>query len=387
MTGPSNGFEGLLQDLLKAMGGAPAAAWFEAAKTLATSVVADEQEAHNLDPVARIRMEELARVVGLHVGDATGVDPDGAVEPVTRAAWAVAALASWRPRLEPLVETASAPPVISDDEEPTTAMLARFASAMGPMFLGLQVGSTAGHLAERALGSSAFPLPWPGADRALVVVRNVEQFAQDWSLDYDAASAFTLARELSARAVYSHPDVTARVEALLVAATSAQLSAQRSLLERLQDADSPDDLSALLGDPEQLLDGVAGLEGLIGGPAHDALNAAITAICGYLDDVALRVAEKVIGNVAQLDEAWHRHRAFEGKGVEAAGALFGLDLSKDRVELGRAFVEGVKEREGTDALSRLFEGADGLPTPSEIVAPGLWLARTALPQLDGPAGS
>ena len=43
MTGPSNGFEGLLGDLLKAMGGTPAAAWFDAAKALAVSVVADER--------------------------------------------------------------------------------------------------------------------------------------------------------------------------------------------------------------------------------------------------------------------------------------------------------------------------------------------------------
>ena len=114
---PPNGFEGLLGDLLKAMGGAPAAAWFDAAKGLAVSVVADEQEGYNPDPVARIRLEELARVVAMHVGEVTGAAVETAVEPATRAAWAVAALTSWRARLEPLVATSAAPPPIAVAED------------------------------------------------------------------------------------------------------------------------------------------------------------------------------------------------------------------------------------------------------------------------------
>jgi putative hydrolase len=381
MTGPPNGFEGLLQDLLKAMGGTPSAAWFEAARALAISVVSDEGEANNLDPVGRIRIEELTGVVALHVAEATGAAADATVEPVTRANWAIAALTSWRPRLEPLVAAASDAPSIPEDENPTTAMLARFAGAMGPMFLGLQVGSTAGHLAERALGSSAFPLPWPGTAGPLLVVRNVEQFSSDWSLDRNAVAVFTIARELTAHAVYARPDVAERVEQLLHAATAAQMAAQRSMLQRLTDAEHPEDLTALLGDPEEFLDGLPGLDALADSPAHDALNAAVTALSAYFDEVARRVGERVVGNVAQLAEAWHRHRVGESKGVENAGALFGLDLSGERVELGQSFIEGVLEREGFDALSRLTSSGAALPTPSEIVAPGLWLARTSLPEL------
>jgi putative hydrolase len=387
MTGPPNGFEGLLQDLLKAMGGTPSTAWFEAARALAISVVTDEHEASNLDPVARIRLEELTGVVARHVAEVTGGATETTVEAVTRASWAIAALTSWRPRLEPLVASAAEAPEIPDGENPSTAMLARFAGAMGPMFLGLQVGSTAGHLAERALGTSAFPLPWPGASGALIVARNVEEFASDWSLDRDAVAVFTIARELTAHAVYARPDVAARVEQLLHAATAAQMAAQRSMLQRLTDSEHPEDLTRLLGDPEEFLDGLPGLDGLAGGPDHDALNAAVTALSAYFDEVARRIGERVVGNVAQLAEAWHRHRVGESKGVENAGALFGLDLSKERVELGRSFVEGVLEREGFEALSRLISSGTALPTPAEIVAPGLWLARTALPELGEPSAS
>jgi putative hydrolase len=385
---PPNGFEGLLGDLLKAMGGAPATAWFDAAKGLAVSVVADEQESHNPDPVARIRLEELARVVAMHLGELTGDAAETEVEPVTRAAWAIAALTSWRPRLESLVASSATPPPIPDvEDDATAAMLARFTASMGPMFIGLQVGSTAGHLAEHALGSSAFPLPWPAAHHALVVVRNVEQFASDWSLDVDAVTAFTVARELAARAVYAHEPVARRVEALLAEATAAQMAAQRTLLERLTEADSPEDLSALLGDPESFVESLAGFEAAAGGPEHDALNAAVTALSAYLDEVARVIAERVLGDAARLAEAWHRHRTGDSRGVEAAAALFGVDLSRERVDLGAAFVAGVIERDGFDALGRLLADPAALPTPAEIVAPGLWLARTSLPGLDDPGAT
>jgi uncharacterized protein (DUF2342 family) len=64
--------------------------------------------------------------------------------------------------------------------------------------------------------------------------------------------------------------------------------------------------------------------------------------------------------------------------------MFGVDLSKERVDLGAAFIAGVVERDGFDAIARLATSAEGLPTPAEMVAPGLWLARTTLPTLDGP---
>jgi putative hydrolase len=385
---PPNGFEGLLGDLLKAMGGTPASAWFDAAKGLAMSVVADEQETRNPEPVSRIRLEELARVVAMHVDEVVGASGGDAVEPVTRAVWANAALTSWRPRLEPIVASSSALPDLPlDPDDPTGGLLARFAATMGPMFLGLQVGSLAGHLAERALGSSAFPLPWSSADQALVIVRNLDQFADDWSLDRDAVAAFAVARELAMRATYANADVAGRVESLLADATAAQMGAQRGFLERLTQADGPAAFQELLGDPEAFLEGLGDAGALDGpsGPEHDALNAAVTALAAYFDDVATTVAARVLGDAAQLAEAWHRHRTGHSKEAGAAALLFGLDLSRDRVELGAAFVAGVVGRAGPEALGRLAADPTALPTPAEIVAPGLWLARTSLPELDGPA--
>jgi len=52
------------------------------------------------------------------------------------------------------------------------------------------------------------------------------------------------------------------------------------------------------------------------------------------------------------------------------------------VDRGVAFVEGVIEREGEAGLARLWTSARALPTPAEVDAPGLWLARLEVD--DGP---
>jgi uncharacterized protein (DUF2342 family) len=58
--------------------------------------------------------------------------------------------------------------------------------------------------------------------------------------------------------------------------------------------------------------------------------------------------------------------------------LLGLNLTQVQVQRGHDFAAGVVERAGSAGLNRLFERAGALPTPSELDAPGLWLARIDL---------
>jgi hypothetical protein len=102
-------------------------------------------------------------------------------------------------------------------------------------------------------------------------------------------------------------------------------------------------------------------------------------IDAYADHVAALVGTKLVGSHGQLAEAWYRRRTERGKGEEAAGALFGLDLEQTQVDRGRAFVSGVIERAGEDGLAKLWSAGTNLPTPSEVDAPGLWLERISLP--------
>jgi uncharacterized protein (DUF2342 family) len=52
------------------------------------------------------------------------------------------------------------------------------------------------------------------------------------------------------------------------------------------------------------------------------------------------------------------------------------------VERGHEFAAGVVERAGHEGLAALYVAAGNLPTPNELDAPGLWLARLNIEQRD-----
>src|SRR5271169_3298112 len=107
---PGNPLQGLLGDLLKIIGGAPGGQppWMETARTLAHGVATDGGTETNVDPIQRIKLEELTRVAELQVAAAIGSSSSGArpiaFTPVSRGTWALRALESWRPLLERMVD-------------------------------------------------------------------------------------------------------------------------------------------------------------------------------------------------------------------------------------------------------------------------------------------
>ena len=78
-----------------------------------------------------------------------------------------------------------------------------------------------------------------------------------------------------------------------------------------------------------------------------------------------------------------RHHVERGEAERFIEQLLGLRLDREHYERGEAFCRGVIERAGMEGLNRLWESRAMLPTPNELDAPGLWLARIDLPDLDG----
>jgi putative hydrolase len=360
----------------------------------------------NVEPIERIRLEELARVAELHVIEATGmpVSHDGrrlTYLPVGRGDWTLRALDAWKPVLSAMAPTTPTPPsgtaeVVGPVEDDPFGglgdLLGKWAVVIGPMFFGLQIGSVVGHLSHRALGQYALALPWAPSDELLIVTSNVTSFADDWSIPLDEALLWVSARELASHAVLSRPGVRGRMEELLQALAESASTSQQGLTDRLgglgglgDAAGGPgmnlESIQDLFGDPEALLGDLLTPEFR---RSSDQLTALAVVIDAYADHIAELVGQKLVGSHSQLAEAWYRRRIERGKGEEAAGALFGLDLEQSQVDRGRAFIAGVVERAGEEALGRLWSSPRNLPTPPEVDAPGLWLERISLPELDAP---
>ena len=392
---PDNPMGGLLGDLLKVIGSGPgggADSWFEAARTLAFGVATDGGQDDQPDPLVRIGYEELARVAELHVAEATGIAPHSGTggvsfETVGPGQWSHRVLEAYRPVLGSMVDAqqqgaAAVPSSLDlsqlDPDAPAGlgGLLGQFAQTLGPVFLGMQFGSAAGHLAQRAFGQYALPLPWPESSALLLVPANVARFAEDWSLPLQEVQLWVCVRELTMDAVLTRPGVRASLTTLLGDASAHAAAAQRSMVERLGEGlGDPAALEDALGDPEALLSDLITPEQR---NLSSALSAQTTALGAYVDHVTASIAEKLTSSSASLREAWYRYRIEDAKGEQAFAGLFGLNVGQDEVDRGRSFVSGVIERAGENALTRLWTNELDLPTPAEVDAPGLWLARIGL---------
>ena len=384
MSTPGNPFEGLFGELAKLLSN-QGPVNLQVARQMAQWLAVEGQAEANVDPLERMRYEELARAADLRVGGATGLSTSLtggvlSVLPVGRADFAARTLDAYRPLFDGLAASLapSAPEDESDDTDPTAQLLGGMSEVMGPLLLGLQAGSMVGYQARRALGQYDLPIPRPPSDELLVVPASVNAFAADWSVPPDDVRMWVCLVQITHHAVLARPHVSERLGGLLreyVAGFETDPSAVEEKLGTIDPTD-PSSFQAVLGDPSELL-------GAMQTPAQRQVLARIRALVavleGYVDHVTQAIGKQLVGSGPALMEAVRRRRAEGGEGTQLVEHLFGLELGPAQFERGAAFVRGVVERAGEEGLARLWRSERELPTPAEVDAPGLWLERIDLP--------
>lgn len=393
--GPLGGdpFKGLpfFGDLAKMLQQQGPVSW-DAAAQLALSIASGGASEPNVDPMERIRLEQLARVAELQVADASGLTPSASglgvtVVPVTRTQWVQRSLDAYRPLFERLA-TSLTPPVAeagtgADSSDPLAAgadpanFLGPLMAMIGPMMLGMTAGSMLGHLARRSFGQYDLPVPRPEGDELLLVVANLDEFGEEWSLPDEDLRLWICLHEIAHHTVLGIPHVRTRLTRLLEDYVSGFDPDPNALEARLGEVDptSGDALAGLQGvlsDPEALL-------GAVRSPAQLALlpqlEALVAVVVGYVDHLMDRVGGRLIGSYDMLTEALRRRRVTADESDRFVERLLGLELGQDQYDRGEAFIAGVVDRAGTEVLERLWADEADLPTPAEVDAPGLWLAR------------
>ncbi len=361
--------DGMFGDLFKMLGQQGPDAWFQTATQLAMNVARGDDGDPNPQPSERQRLEEFAPLVGRHVDALFGVASQPEINAVNRSGLTIAALNQWRPLISPLVDH---PATLDLDEVEGGAMMAQLAGSLGPLFLGFQLGSVAGHFSERAWSLSALALPRETDSRHLVV-NNVMAFAQEWSLERDEVYVFALSREFVASLVLSQPGTGDALRALLVDAVRESAAAQGDLLQRLQGIINPDNMAAFMSNPEAILEGIE-LPGDT--EATRAINAAAAALGAFFDAAATEITTAMMGPRPLLAEAWQRHRISDARGEDAAAALFGIANQGPHHDEARNFVARITREHGLGAFSALLR-VDGLPSDAELGDPDAWYERVS----------
>lgn len=354
---------------------------WDTARQIAHFTATGGQSEPNPDPAARLAFVDLARIVVNQLAAVTGREhPVLAVEPavVTRTHWVTATLDDYRPLFDDLA-TALGPRAVDDaDGDPMAAMLGQFSGMLAPVMMGMTVGSMVGLLAKRSLGQYDLPLPRRSNSAPMFVLTNIDDFALEWNVATDDARMWTLINELTLHTIISVPHVGSEIDQLVRAHVAAFRPDPNAIVDKLSAVESDDpmqmmqSLQSVLGDPEVLL-------GAMRSPEQDRLqphlDTVVSLVIGWADHISDAVGSLILGNPGRIAEAARRRRIEAGEETTFVERLLGLRLDRSRVERGKEFVAGVIERAGANGLDPLFDRPTALPTPAELEAPGLWLAR------------
>jgi putative hydrolase len=375
------------EQIAKAMSSAGPVQW-DMARQFAMMASTNSSTEPNVEPTSRIAIQQLAAVADLHVRDVTGLSTSDTTQPpvvdvVNRSTWVHHTVEAFKFYFSDFSGNSNST-IGGENLDPESngmdAMMSNITKMMAPAMLGMSVGSMIGQLSLRTFGQYDLPLPREPKSQLLFVVRNSEEFAKDWSIKVEDMQMWLLIQELTFHALFRIDFVRDAVTNLVKQHVAGFNPNPNALGQRLTNIDVTNTdpaamMQKLLGDPTLLLGDERSAKQQALAPKLDAIICAI--IC-YVDHVVDTVANRILGNGAQISEAFRRRRVESSSQDQYVEQLFGIYLTDDQVGRGEKFIAGVIERQGEIGLTRLWAREGNLPTPNEIAAPGLWIERINL---------
>jgi coenzyme F420 biosynthesis associated uncharacterized protein len=296
----------------------------------------------------------------------TGMTPARAIpapEAIRRKTWLAANLTTMRTLMAPL------------DEKLREQAGAGPLRAVGGVLLGAEVGVLTGYLAQRVLGQYELVLlDAASPERLLFVAPNLREAALRLEVDEHELVAWVAFHEVTHAVQFtSVPWLKEHLGGLM-----------RRLLETV---DVKVDLASVLRMPSTedlrgLVDRVrdGGLVKLMAGPERmaiiDEMQAAMAVVEGHAEHVMDAVGADALESLDELRGALDRRRAEKPPALRFLEKLLGLELKMRQYELGKAFCDTVVEREGLEALQRVWSEPGALPSLTELELPEMWLDRT-----------
>ena len=359
---------------------------WEVARQVARWVALEGGAEPEVPAADRARLAEVAPAAEQRVLAETGeAPPSHSLALLSRAEWADQALQTLRPVLEKLAVSLQGDlPELPDEpegpDEPPAIQLAGMAGmlgSLGPLLLGVQCGFMVGQLAQGLLSEHDFLLPIADPPRPSLIVPNLEAFHAAWSIPADDLRFYLALGEGVRSRLVARPWVRERLVRLAseyVSSFRIDTAALESQMGSIDFSD-PSSFEGAMLDPDAMLGAMQSPEQMA---VLERFQLTTAVLESYADTVVERLAEPMIKSLPTIREAMRRHQVERSEADRFIQRLLGLDPSRRLHDQAAAFCRGVEERAGSAALDRLLEAEAMLPTPSELEAPGLWLARLEL---------
>jgi coenzyme F420 biosynthesis associated uncharacterized protein len=273
--------------------------------------------------------------------------------------------------------------------EPVAGRLDRRMEFAGPLAGALRIGAGAtlaaeaglvmGYVSQRVLGQYELSLLQPEVTPRLVFVApNLARAVRELGADPDSFYDWIALHELTHVVQFQGVDWLRDHFAELV---RAYLDSVDVRIERGAAGGLP-----LLPHPAKLVEAFreGGLAALVQTREQRQLmtriQAMMSVIEGYSEHVMDALGERVLPAYEGLREAMERRRRSRSAPERVLERLLGLDFKMRQYELGKRFCDDVASHGGMDALNRVWDSPEALPTLRELSNPAAWIGRVPGPE-------
>jgi putative hydrolase len=248
---------------------------------------------------------------------------------------------------------------------------------VGPLLMGMQIGTLVGHLAADSLARYDLPVPRDDDGRLFVVTPTADRVAQEYGFEPGGLTRWLALHEVSRHLIISSvPWVPRYLKGLITEVVEAIEIDVSDLERRLMELQSQgmETLQEGLG-PSSMLP-------VVPTERHRRALGRVTAFLalfeGYATHAAKAVALEIVGDTARIDEGMARREASTSQGRELLEGLLGIAVDRAMEAAGATFCAAITRLRGPLALNRVWEAPDNLPDAEEVKDPFAWMERQGL---------
>ena len=328
------------------------------------------EEYRELGHVAELRIQATADLPAPSPGD---------LNPTDRTTWALENQQTFRILVEPLGDKFTGGFAGIPGAE-SLGQMGAMLQPLGPALLGMQAGTMVGFMAHRVLGQFDTGIPAIDHDQPYLIVPNVEDFAHEAEVDVRQVRLWAAIHEMLFQRLMEIEWLRGHFVSVVNAFYDTVEFDMSDLMGQMGALDDPDRIRDLLGE-----DGASGPALLKGTSDPDRLagiQACTAFIEGYGDFMTRKVGAELIPELDGIESANTRRRSEPNQAEQYLQQIVGLELQRYRAADAADFCIEIEQRWGDQALARVWEQPENLPTLAELTDPVGWAARVMMDQFE-----